>query len=249
MAVTPLSYIYCTYPSGGGSAPSICFYTQEKVFVSSISHSGDNPRYRWYQVPAGCYYVRDSVKKKDASMYSLRIRNSTVQAPAPLFAVGNAADEYEAVQGVTTHRMASVDLGTLNWTVYTYGSITNIFSAAAPDDCLKNSNGSVANIINDKYEVFAFDTTPHFTTKDKCVCQVSPPKRCIIRDTSYSDAATFKTAMSGVYLYYELATPTTSQSTPTQLSLQAGDNVAMQTDGGRPLEELSMTYENLPANE
>jgi hypothetical protein len=34
-----------------------------------------------------------------------------------------------------------------------------------------------------------------------------------VRDTSYSTAAAFKTAMSGVYLYYELATPTTEQGT------------------------------------
>ena len=49
--------------------------------------------------------------------------------------------------------------------------------------------------------------------------------------------------MSGVLLYYELAPPTTSQSTPTQISLQAGNNVAMQTDGGR-LADIDVTYES-----
>ena len=35
-----------------------------------------------------------------------------------------------------------------------------------------------------------------------------------LKDTSYTDAATFKAAMSGVMLVYELAAPTTEQATP-----------------------------------
>ena len=35
-----------------------------------------------------------------------------------------------------------------------------------------------------------------------------------VRDSAYTDATTFKTAMSGVYLVYELATPTTETATP-----------------------------------
>ena len=35
-----------------------------------------------------------------------------------------------------------------------------------------------------------------------------------IKDSTYTDAATFKTAMSGVYLVYELATPTSETATP-----------------------------------
>ena len=34
-----------------------------------------------------------------------------------------------------------------------------------------------------------------------------------VRDDDYTDAASFKSAMSGVMLYYELATPTTEQGT------------------------------------
>ena len=45
-----------------------------------------------------------------------------------------------------------------------------------------------------------------------------------IRDTSYSDAATFKAAMSGVQLVYELATPQTIQLTPQQVELLQGEN-------------------------
>lgn len=43
-------------------------------------------------------------------------------------------------------------------------------------------------------------------------------------DLAYTDAATFKTAMNGVQLCYELATPTTVQLTPTQVSTLLGQN-------------------------
>ena len=44
----------------------------------------------------------------------------------------------------------------------------------------------------------------------------SSPQNVIIYDSAYTDAATFKTAMSGVYLVYELATPTTPTITKEQ---------------------------------
>ena len=71
----------------------------------------------------------------------------------------------------------------------------------------------------------------------------------MFKDLSITDGDTkaFAANMAGRTLYYELATPTTSQSTPTQITLQAGNNTAMQTDGGRTLAELAMTYENLPS--
>jgi hypothetical protein len=45
-----------------------------------------------------------------------------------------------------------------------------------------------------------------------------------IRDTSYTDATAFKTAMSGVQLCYELETPITLTLTPAELELLKGAN-------------------------
>ena len=45
-----------------------------------------------------------------------------------------------------------------------------------------------------------------------------------IKDSSYSDASTFKTAMNGVQLVYELATPIEIQLTPTQINTILGKN-------------------------
>ena len=54
--------------------------------------------------------------------------------------------------------------------------------------------------------------------------------------------------LSGVLLYYPLATPTEETLTSSTISLQTGNNVAIQTDGGRTLAELALTYENLPTD-
>ena len=60
--------------------------------------------------------------------------------------------------------------------------------------------------------------------------------RLYIKDTSYTDAATFKTAMSGVYLYYELATPTTEQGTPFTESVKIDDfgSMSLESANGVP---------------
>ena len=55
-----------------------------------------------------------------------------------------------------------------------------------------------------------------------------------IRNTAYTDAATFKTAMSGVYLFYELAEPTTEQGTPYSENLIIDDFGSMDFDSDVP---------------
>ena len=61
-------------------------------------------------------------------------------------------------------------------------------------------------------------------SSDKCIRGSEVNNGVIVKDTSYSDAATFKTAMSGVQLCYELSTPTTVQLTPALLTLLKGYN-------------------------
>jgi hypothetical protein len=45
-----------------------------------------------------------------------------------------------------------------------------------------------------------------------------------VYSSAYTDVATFKTAMNGVQLVYELATPLTIQLTPTEVTLLRGIN-------------------------
>jgi hypothetical protein len=49
-------------------------------------------------------------------------------------------------------------------------------------------------------------------------------KRIAVKDSRYTDASAFKTAMSGVMLCYTLATPQTYTLTPTEVKTLLGEN-------------------------
>ena len=98
-----------------------------------------------------------------------------------------------------------VDLGTLNWTyadeVFYSSEIAN---APIPK---QNGYSSAISVLYSNY----VGSTTDLPNKSLAFCSSgwSSTKRVVIKDTSYNDAATFKSAMSGKYLIYELATPTT----------------------------------------
>lgn len=102
-----------------------------------------------------------------------------------------------------------VDLGTLNWSVYTADSTGHSFFVDISALNFKPviNSGSVGNVVTPSYNTVAFGSVPTFTAKDKVIAQVTSYDRLIVRDSAYSAAATFKAAMSGVMLYYEQATP------------------------------------------
>ena len=59
----------------------------------------------------------------------------------------------------------------------------------------------------------------------------------VVKDTLYADYSSFATAMSGHYLVYELATPSTTTLTPAQLSTLLGSNRIWADTG-----DVSLTY-------
>ncbi len=115
--------------------------------------------------------------------------------------------------GTVTRKYDVVDLGTLNWSVYSNDDTGHSFFAYTPSDCKRCSEATVANDICVNYVVTNFMNITQWKAKDKSMCQVSL-RRIIIRDTFYADAATFKTAMSGVMLVYEVEDPITKRATP-----------------------------------
>lgn len=120
-------------------------------------------------------------------------------------------DTYES-NGNVTRKYGIVDLGSLSW-IRTAGYTNPFFFASISDkkDGSCSAISTLARSIDASASVFgsdAPDKTFGFGTN------VGNEKIIFVRYDAYTDVATFKTAMSGVYLIYELATPTTETTDP-----------------------------------
>ena len=127
-------------------------------------------------------------------------------------------DIYTA-DGSITRKYGIVDLGTLDWT---YQSDVQRFYSANLQNVIKAASNSLkANIITSKY--LTVDANSCNSSNDK-TCAVSASKNILICDLSYSDATLFKSALDGVYLVYEKATPTTESAKSFQSPQRAFTN-------------------------
>lgn len=108
-----------------------------------------------------------------------------------------------------------VDLGTLDW-IYVpdwngHPAHTVVFSTAKGW-----GDNVVGNFICPKYTSMSRN---QLYALDGSGMAISPSKNLAVRDYTYTSASDFKTAMSGVYLVYELATPTTPTITKAQFDM------------------------------
>ena len=122
----------------------------------------------------------------------------------------------DVVSGELVVDRAMVDLGTLNWVVF--DANTSLFST----NDLVNNKSTNSGAISSMYPI----TSQGFAAMDDKTMRgtVSDLTLWVIRDTAYTDAASFKTAISGVQLVYELATPITYHLTPTEVKSLLGTN-------------------------
>ena len=158
-----------------------------------------------------------------------------------LRSAGAVADE-KTPDGTITRRVGVVDLGTLTWLAVTYAGVTMMQGVltTAPHDA------SSINVQCSKYEA-SNDIWSSLTLRDKLISNNYAGNTVYAYDSAYTDAATFKTAMSGVYLYYELATPTTEQGTAYNplIATVKGGVLSWTNTKGIPVGHESHYFENL----
>lgn len=119
-------------------------------------------------------------------------------------------DTYEA-NGAVTKRYGIVDLGALTWSRTT--SYTNaVLYTSVPS----KKAGDTISAICAKYVMSGtYSSAQGFSVSDDKTFGLGRLNAQIfVRDDSFTDSTAFKSAMSGVYLVYELATPTTEEATP-----------------------------------
>lgn len=127
--------------------------------------------------------------------------------PTGMKSAGNVYDELLPNKAIT--RVGMVDLGTLNYTrttTQTSGVYRFIGSGLPSDVKLPANNGIVANM-SSIYTSETVDRVYNGIAPNMSV-SLSAQGTFHIRNDSYTTAEAFKSAMSGIYLYYELATET-----------------------------------------
>lgn len=140
-------------------------------------------------------------KADDTDLGTLSLPISTY-FPTGLKSAGSIYDQLDETGYIT--RVGEVDLGNLTWT---YNSTYQWFSSTNINTLSKAYADSVVpNAICKNYLTVSASTAS--TVSNNMVLSINAYGNLRIRDTSQgTDPSAFKTAMSGVYLYYELATP------------------------------------------
>lgn len=136
----------------------------------------------------------------------------------------------DVVNGVLTVEKAEVDLGDLTWTAQTDSQGT-YFRSDKPNGMKFVPQGAIPNALCSIYAI----TTSVNVYDGSIAFSVGSEGYIFVRDTRFTDATAFKTAMNGVQLVYELATPLTIQLTPTQVKSLLGTN-NVRADTGNILE-------------
>ena len=102
----------------------------------------------------------------------------------------------------------NVDLGTLNWTAGSGSTIVFIaLSQKIYGQKLSYNSNIASNILCSKYLAKSQNEVWDNATSMGIATNATIDGYIYVNDTAYTDAATFKQAMSGVMLYYELETP------------------------------------------
>lgn len=168
-------------------------------------------------------YYEDEERCLTYEPYQVLTNNDT--GTEVLRSAGSVKDS-KTPDGTITRRVGVVDLGTLNWSGFDTGNYTDEFAVSF-------ANGGV-NALCPKY--ITVSAMSEFNSRDKVIRVNKDNGDIRIKDSSFNNQTAegiqaFKTAMDGVYLFYELAEPTTEQGTTFSENLVIDDFGSMDFGG------------------
>lgn len=232
LTVVPSTTYYIKYTASTSGVVSIGYLNSSKMVIDYSWTISNNQ----FTTPGDCRYVllvfRPNTHGTSATFENICV--STVQTneyqpyrkyrinitsskyfPDGMRSAGSAYDEINFLSQKATKRISAVDMGTLNWS---YEPVASHERFLASVDGIKIASGSAkGNLVCSKYTTASVDDV-YLHTADKIIAVHNAIEQVWVYDSSYTDASAFKAAMSGVMLYYELATPVETAITP---SLQA----------------------------
>ena len=227
-------YLKVPYPSTLTNFCRGLLYDADDNFVGTIPNFNSNGIL--YTVPNNVHYIRFFVSLIYGTTYKNDIcinfsdpakngtyepyQSNTYSITFPTEAGTVYGGTLDVTTGVLTVDRAMVDLGDLDWTI-SYGRFNAQLSNIKPS----SRQGAKPNIICSSY--------PTITPNEWYAGNIGITSLINgyvgegyvgLIDPSYSDAATLKTALSGVQLVYELTNPITYQLTPQEVETLLGQN-------------------------
>ena len=203
------TYTSLSYSTGEVLTPdSTGCFTPTKTGELTVTGGGENT----------CVHLTWSgYRNGDYEDYWARTRDINIQPyfPDGLKRAGTVYDEISKDKAIK--RIGVVDLGTLDWTKVEESrlSVGYLFAALPPTNAKENDLNRLLTIY--PFANNALGLTEVINKYGSDIDKLSWSafsSGVYIVDSTYTDAATFKSAMSGVMLYYELATPVETQIDP-----------------------------------
>lgn len=213
---------YFRYPLNNGVSQSVSFTTTNDGYVRlGCNEVGGAENLN--VIMSSCTF---SINKGSTALPYTPYKHQSISTDLPtLRSAGSVKDEIDfstvrpsATNGMVKvnviRRVGSVDLGSLTW-YYKSGQsddrANGFYCITAPRDSRRYNDVRVGSV-NQLCDIYKCEyDSLQFKIDDKALIynnSFDSTHNMRIHDSSYTDADTFKTAMSGVMLYYELATPT-----------------------------------------
>lgn len=203
------------------------FYDHNKKYIGFNDNDGQTvyPN-RTFITPSNAFYVRFTlppgygvVYKNDIALIAgssgsyapyhsnvYQIPEAIRNLPGYGWSAGTAKNWVDYENKKYYQCVQSVDLGTLEWFAGESGKVNFQTSQVTGQKLTKNYN-ILPNIICSKYLAKTQNAMWGKTSVTGITTNASVDGYVYVNDASYTDAAAFKQAMSGVILYYELANP------------------------------------------
>lgn len=216
----------------------MCFYDENMNFLSTSSVTNAT-----FRTPNNCHFVNfngattfyGTTYNHDISInypstdhdYHPFTGNDTYSITFPSEAGTVYGGELDVTNGVLTVDRAMVDLGTLTWNLRASVDYGEYFWGDVHALGIKYEGNYYQTYYNALCSQYSVANRTQALQTDKMLCfdgSVGEVWQIQMKDSDYSDATAFKTAMSGVQLCYQLATPITYHLTPTEIKSLLGDN-------------------------
>jgi len=204
-----------SYPAA--STPYVLSVTEDTTVEISVTTSGTTSATEFYG------NIQLEVGSTVADYEPYRGTTYPITFPSGTTVYGGNITVNQDGSGSLVVDKANVDLGSLDWSYSTASEGHERFNISTPLSDIKGvPSTDVANAISDMFKVVSNNST--YAHQYDASLSIGVNQYIYIYWSQYTDAAIFKSAVSGSQLVYELATPITIPLTASQITTLLGVN-------------------------